>query len=135
MHGPLDARRLLTHPPVKYFTSVHTYLSEEEIENLVMYPTMEKVRKLCQANSMAPLWAVTQAAGVLRPEHIKAYEIVICGCPEYNDPAYVFAKRRMEEIGLDKDPRVTLHQDLGGSWVELVYREFVECRRNFINSF
>lgn len=130
MHGPINPQDLTQHPPLAYLTSVYTCLSDEEAEKLFNYPTMTKVRKFCEANSMGPAWAVNQAPLVKKSQSLQEYEIVICGAPDNTQPICLFAEQSLKQM--DATDRVVLRQALSGGWVRILYDEFVENRRRFI---
>ncbi|KAF9443802.1 hypothetical protein P691DRAFT_712762 [Macrolepiota fuliginosa MF-IS2] len=132
IHGAHNSKNLKQHPPISFLTSAHTYLSDGEVEDVMMYPTMTRFRKMCEANSMAPLWAVNQAPIIKRSKQMKEYEIVICGAPEYAEPAYVLATQRKEELELDS--RVVLRQYHGETWIAMVFQEFLDCRQCFLGT-
>ncbi|KAF5356785.1 hypothetical protein D9756_006558 [Leucocoprinus leucothites] len=131
MHGALNSENLTQNPPIKFLTSAYTCLSDDEIEDVFKYPTMTRVRKFCEANSMGPAWAVNQASLVTRSKNLQEYEIVICGAPDYTRPICLFAEQSLKQMGVAN--RVVLRQALSGSWVDIVYGEFVDCRRRFID--
>lgn len=130
MHGSIDSHLLNLSPPITYFTSAYTCLSDDELEDIVMWPTMKKVRKFCEANSMGPIWAINQAPVATKSPHLKEYEVVICGPPDYTEPACGFAKQSLRDMGVDS--RVVLHDAPNGSWVSLIHQEFIDCRKCFI---
>lgn len=130
MHGPINPQDLIQHPPLAHLTSVYTCLSDEEAEELFKYPTMTKVRKFCEANSMGPAWAVNQAPLVMKSHNLQEYEIVICGAPDHTQPICLFAEQSLKQMGATN--RVVLRQAPSGGWVGILYNEFVECRRRFI---
>ncbi len=130
MYGPLDSSKQPIPPAVTHFTRVSTYLIPEKLEKIFTFPTTRKVRLLCQPSN--PLLAVGQVAPILRLDHVKEYEIVICS--KASDIEYNFVIGRMGQLGLDQDSRVTVHQHFRYSWVDLVSHEYVDRRESFINS-
>ncbi|KAJ3556243.1 hypothetical protein NP233_g12023 [Leucocoprinus birnbaumii] len=132
MHGSLTPQNLARKPPIRYFTSAYTCLSDEEIEELFKYPTMTRVRKFCEANSMGPAWALNQASLVDKSKNLKEYEIVICGTPDRTEPICLFVEQCLKQTSVAN--RVVLRQALSGSWVNDVYNEFLHYRRHFIAS-
>lgn len=127
MHNSISLRQLNSGPPIVYLTSAFTFLTDNEMEDIASYPTMKKIRRLCDANSMGPFWAVKQA---FIAAHLQEYEIVICGTPDNTR----FVRSLAEEIliEMDIDCSVTFREASLGSWVNLVHQEFVDWRHHFI---
>jgi hypothetical protein len=130
MHGALVPHNLKQKPPIRYLTSAYTCLSDEEIEDVVMYPTIARMRKYCEAGTMGPAWTINQASIVTKSKSLQEYEIIICGAPDDTGPVYLFAEQTLKEMGVGK--RVVLNQAPSGSWIKTIFNEFLDNRRCFI---
>ncbi|KXN89359.1 hypothetical protein AN958_05857 [Leucoagaricus sp. SymC.cos] len=131
MHGTLNAHNLTQTPPIRYLTSAYTCLSDDEIEDVFTYPSITKVRKFCEANSMGPAWAVNQASIVTKSKNLQEYEIIICGAPDHTRPICLFAEQTLLQMGVGS--RTVVRQALSGAWVSVIFSEFLDYRRRFIS--
>jgi hypothetical protein len=127
IHGPFRASNLPQRPQLEHFTSSQTFMRDDEVVDLVLYPSMKIFRRITDANSMGPLWAVDQVPCISRTITLEEMEIVISGPPEYSTPALSLCKRKLNEV--TNDPRIRLRQDRR-HWLQIIFDEFLEYRES-----
>ncbi|KAF8155830.1 hypothetical protein B0H34DRAFT_850794 [Crassisporium funariophilum] len=128
IHGPFRAQNLRQKPSLRHFTSAQTYMRDDEVLDIVCYPSLRTFRRISFGNSMAQLWAVDQVACVSKTQTLDKLEIVICGEPQITSPAWIVAQRNLEEM--TDDARIVIRQDVR-DWIRIVYEEHQEYLDSF----
>lgn len=125
IHGPFRASNLPQHPHLEHFTSSQTFMGDDEVVDLVLYPSLKIFSRITDANSMGPLWAVDQVPCMSKTIMLEEMEIVISGPPEYSAPALSLCTMKLNEM--TNDPRIKLHQDRR-HWLQIIFDGFLEYR-------
>jgi len=131
VHGPFRPQDLKQLPALKTFTSVLTYMRDDEVQDIVCYPSMRVLRRILDGSSMAPHWAVEQVGCISKSPALERLEIVIFGRPAYTSAAAAVARDGLKEV--TKDPRVVIPEDYR-SWLDIVYVEFQDYRLAYLVS-
>lgn len=129
VHGAFRVQNLKQRPPLVQFTSVLTYMRDDEVRDIVCYPSLRKLRRILDAMSMGPQWAVAQVACISKARTLEGLEIVICGKPECTTPARVLAREYLDQ--LTDDERVVVRED-GRDWLSIVFDDYEERRVDFV---
>ena len=122
IHGPFRASNLPQRPQLEHFTSSHTFMRDDEVADLVLYPLMKIFRRITTLTNMGRLLAVGQVPRTMTLEEI---EIVVSGPTEYSTLATSYSKRKLDEK--TSDPRIKVRHDLR-HWLQMVFDEFLEYR-------
>lgn len=129
VHGPFRPQDLKQLPALKTFTSVLTYMRDDEVQDIVCYPSMRVLRRILDGSSMAPHWAVEQVGCISKSPALERLEIVIFGRPAYTSAAAEVARDGLKEV--TKDPRVVIPEDCRG-WLDIVFVEFQDYRLAYL---
>jgi hypothetical protein len=129
VHGAFRVQNLKHRPRLVKFTSVLTYMRDDEVRDIVCYPSLRKLRRILDATSMGPQWAVAQAACISGARTLEALEIVICGEPECTTPARVLAREHLDQ--LTDSERVVIREDRR-DWLGIAFDDYEECRVEFV---
>ncbi|PPQ86615.1 hypothetical protein CVT25_006799 [Psilocybe cyanescens] len=131
IHGPFRPQDLKQKPPLKMFTSVLTYMRDDEVQDAVCYPTMRRVRRMLESSSMAPHWAIEQVGCVSKSPALERMEIVLLGREQYTEIAAAVMKEQAKIVS--RDPRVAIVED-NRSWVKIIYQEWDDYRLQFLRA-
>ena len=124
-NGPFLASNLTQRPQLEHFTSCYSVMRDDEVVDLVLYPSMKIFRRITDANSMGPFLAVSQVSCISKTITLEEMEIVISGPTSYSALALSLCKRKLDEM--ISDPRIKLRNDLR-HWLQIVFDEFLEYR-------
>ena len=131
VHGTICLQNLEQRPRLVQFTSVLTYMRDDEVRDMVCYPSLRKLRRILEAMNMGPQWAVAQVACISKARTLEGMEIVICGNPGFAARARVLARKRLDK--LPHDERVVVREDeCGRGWLGIVFDDYEECRVEFV---
>ncbi|KAF8903290.1 hypothetical protein CPB84DRAFT_1774434 [Gymnopilus junonius] len=131
VHGSFRPQALKQLPTLKAFTSVLTYMRDDEVQDIVCYPSMRVLRRILDGSSMAPHWAVEQVGCISKSPALERLEIVIFGRPAYTSVAASVVRDELKVV--TKDPRVMISEDCR-SWLDIVYAEFEEYWMEYLAS-
>ena len=129
VHGTFRVQNLKQRPQLVQFTSVLTYMRDDEVRDIVCYPSLHKLRRILDATSMGPQWAVAQVACISKARTLEALELVICGKPECTTPARVLAMGYLNQ--LTDDERVVVWEDKR-DWLGIVFEDYDKYRVDFV---
>ena len=122
-------QNLRQRPQLVQFTSVSTYMRDDEVRDIVCYPSLRKLRRILQAMSMGPAWAFVQLACISKTRTLEALELVICGKPERTTPVRVLARGYLDQ--LVDDERVVVWEDKR-DWLAIVFDDYEKYRVDFV---
>ena len=125
IHGPFHASNLPQRPQLEHFTSLHTFMRDDEVVDVVLYPSMKFFRRITDGTNMDPFLAVGQVPCISKTTTLEEIEIVISGPPNYSTLALSLCKKKLDEI--TSDPRIKLRHDLR-HWLQTIFDEFLEYR-------
>lgn len=100
------------------------------MQDIVCHPSLRKLRRIVDAMSMGPQWAVAQVACISKAQTLEGLEIVICGKPGCTTPARVLARKNLDQ--LTDDERIVIREDYRG-WLGIVFDDYEGCRVDFIS--
>lgn len=130
IHGPFHPQDLKKRPKLETFVSVLTYMRDDEVRDVVCFPSLKRFSRLLDAPSSAYLtdpslsFAVDQAKCVSQSTNLERLEIVLCGC-------LPFIRQAKEATD---DPRVLVMGD-ARNWLNVIYDEYLLERQKFIGVF
>ncbi|KAF9555256.1 hypothetical protein CPC08DRAFT_712174 [Agrocybe pediades] len=128
VHGsfrPQDMKQKLS---LKHFTSISTYMRDDEIQDIICYPSMRTFRRILEASTMAPQWAVEQVGCISQSEHLDNMEILLFGRHEYTVLVAEVIQEQLKSI--TQDPRAIITRD-GRTWNAIVYGEYQRSKFAF----
>ncbi|TFK38068.1 hypothetical protein BDQ12DRAFT_631228 [Crucibulum laeve] len=132
IHGHFTPQSLCQQPPLRHFTSIHTPMSDAEVLDTATYPTMRRFRRIFDPNGMDAMLALDQIDLLKDSTSLEQSEIVICGSEEATNAAYVLAKMKLMEMGLEGNKWVVIDPEFRVSWIRLLYNEFQNYRKEYI---
>jgi hypothetical protein len=104
-------------------------MRDDEVWDTVCYPSLRKLRRILDATSMGPAWALAQVACISKTRTLEALELVICGKPECTTPVRVLAREYLDQL-ID-DERVVVWEDKR-DWLGIVSDDYEKCRVDFV---
>ncbi|KAF9475712.1 hypothetical protein BDN70DRAFT_883420 [Pholiota conissans] len=129
VHGPFHPQDLTRRPRLKTFTSAATYMRDDEVRDVVCFPSMRVFRRMMPPLTMISFYAVNQVKCVEEARTLESLQIMLTGfsTPQKND------RKILDDFLLEvtKDPRVVVIERRE-EYVSVVWGEFEECRVNFI---
>ncbi|KAF6745386.1 hypothetical protein DFP72DRAFT_1077536 [Ephemerocybe angulata] len=130
IHGPFHVSDLRKKPQLEHFTSAEAFMRDDEVLDVVTYPSMKTFRRMTNStkNGVA-LCCTDQVECVAGSQNLERYEITICAPEPEADEGTEDLRTRVKEI--TDDPRVYISTVPGSQWNDVIYDEYCSARRQF----
>ncbi|KAF8966556.1 hypothetical protein BDZ97DRAFT_1806816, partial [Flammula alnicola] len=115
-------------PQLRQFTSTLTYMRDDEVRDVVCYPSMRTFRRIVHSESsnVGPRHAISQVGCISRSKTLEKLEIVICrnpgGTEVMTQPEFVALDQEVKEI--TDDPRVMIREDAHREFLSILHDEY-----------
>ncbi|KDR80300.1 hypothetical protein GALMADRAFT_265460 [Galerina marginata CBS 339.88] len=130
-HGPFLPQNLKKRPLLKHFTSISTHMRDDEVQDIVCYPSMQTLVRISEGSSRAASLAAEQARCVSKSQTLERLDIVVCGWSLGTELAVVAARQMLNEV-ID-DSRISILMDRR-AWTSVVYDQYEDWRLAYITS-
>lgn len=127
IHGPFHPQDLTRRPQLRSFTSVATYMRDDEVREVVLHPSMRVFRRVIPPFSSLETHAVSQVTCVEEAKTLESLQIVLTGSPENNPSMW-----RSWLLDVTKDPRVVILERSEDYW-RIFSDDYEEYRLGFIS--
>lgn len=128
VHGTFRPQDIKQQSALKHFTSISTYMRDDEVQDIVCYPSMRTFRRILETSSMAPQWAIEQVGCISKSENLDRMEILLFGRQDYTALVSEIVQEQLKKI--TDDPRVVIETDRR-KWDAIVYSEYEDCKFAF----
>ncbi|KAF5381389.1 hypothetical protein D9615_008324 [Tricholomella constricta] len=119
VHGAVRINEMKNKPRLRHFTTAHTFMRDNEIQDLVLSPHLETFRRLVASMQSQEVWGMDQTACVSEFKTLKEMQLVF-----YGTPATKLCEQEAKLRDITDDPRVVLSLSKAETWRELLYSEF-----------
>lgn len=131
VHGPFLIANLPKNSQLQQFTSISSFMRDDEVDSLVVYPTMQIFRRLSEAIDTDTLagFAAEQVECVSKATNLKEFNIAICLRPGSLYDGYSLVDRvesRLREM--TRDSRVFVSSIPDKYWSDVVHEEYLSVR-------
>ncbi|KAJ2936762.1 hypothetical protein H1R20_g325, partial [Candolleomyces eurysporus] len=131
VHGPFQIANLPKKSQLQQFTSISTFMRDNEVQSLVLHPMLQTFRRLSEAIETDTLakFAAEQVECVSKSTILKEYIIAICLRPGSLYDGYSFIDQ--VEIKLrenTEDPRVFVSTIPNQYWSDVIHEEYLSVR-------
>ncbi|KAH6906810.1 hypothetical protein BKA70DRAFT_1287019 [Coprinopsis sp. MPI-PUGE-AT-0042] len=136
VHGPFLPSDLDQHPSIQSFTSIASFMRDEEIDDVLTHPSMRVFRRIVSASGLAAhQLAVSQRPDKSLPQHLERLEFVIAG----HAGIVLETLEAVRKLVSHDDPRIHVlpfvqHGPLAPALWAIPLREFTEFREVFFYS-
>ncbi|KAF8233585.1 hypothetical protein L208DRAFT_1435535 [Tricholoma matsutake] len=130
VHGPFFINNLMRHPRIRHFTSAQTFMGDDEVQEIVLFPHMRQFRRIVDFDSRNTLSvALKQASCISKSKTLEEMQLLMCGNGQH-DEAILKLKAKVQYISDDK--RIIIQSSQAKSWLDLLCSEFVAETEVFI---
>ncbi|KAG6828175.1 hypothetical protein H0H92_008906 [Tricholoma furcatifolium] len=118
VHGPFRINEMKRKPRIHHFTSIQTFMRDDEIRDLVVSPHIRTLRRIW-SSSGTRLYFLDQAECVRQSETLRVMELMF---PCVDDHKLRALRDYLKNV--TNDPRVVISTDHSGTWEDIVRAEF-----------
>lgn len=119
IHGPFHINNLKQRPHLRSFTSIMSYMRDDEVRDVVLYPHIRQFRRIVDSDRMSVALnrppPIVQLGWVAESDTLQKMEIIVCG------PPTLFGTWGTE---ID-DKRIVIRLYRDTDWVHLLRDEFI----------
>jgi hypothetical protein len=131
VHGPFFIKNLTRRPRISYFTSIQSFMRDDEVQEVVIFPHMRLFRRIADLNSRNMLtFALEQASCISKSETLAEMQLLICGGGQHDEPVLELKARVLE---FTDDKRVVVRSCPDKSWIDFLRSEFLAEAEVFIS--
>ncbi|KAF8638202.1 hypothetical protein AX16_010548 [Volvariella volvacea WC 439] len=159
VHGPFHISQLFHQPNLKSFTSAATFMTDEQVEEVIGYPSIKKFRRISNVNTTSgrPIRAIEQFGGwlskrggsqpttstdgtsitstppPLSPSTLEQMELIVFGEKELINP--LIQLLNFSRQGNLKDERLVVRGvSQPENWIDFLRQEFLDEEEAWLNS-
>jgi hypothetical protein len=124
-------KNLQRHPHISRFTSAQSFMRDDEVLEIVLFPYMRQFRRIADYVSRNMLtFALEQASCISKSETLEEMQISICGSRQHDE---FVSELQADLLGFTDDKRVTIYSSQERSWLDLLRSEFIVEAEAFIS--
>lgn len=117
VHGPFRINNLKNKPRIHTFTSVKSYMRDDEVRDIIMFPYMRRFRRISKGTDQ--IWALEQLACTSESKTIKEIELIVCD--GLWPTQFIPILRHHTD-----DERVVIRNCGDKSWIQVLYAKFLD---------
>jgi len=120
IHGPFFIKNLMRHPRISHFTSIQSFLRDDEVQEIVLSPHMRQFRRIADFSSRNMLtFALEQASCISKSATLEEMQLLVFGSGQHDEPVLELNAEHTD------DRRVVVRSCQDKSWLDLLHSEFL----------
>jgi hypothetical protein len=132
IHGPFHVSHLTKRPQLEHFTSVDSFMRDDEVVDAVAFPSLKTFRRMSNSltNGVAS-FCTDQVECISSSSRLERYEIVVCKAGSSSGPVIASIESIIQQI--TDDPRIGV-SSIGSRWEDAIYDEYCDRRRQYFGA-